>query len=424
MDVAPGAQNNAPQASSSSLDNVSDDTRVWLWYMSVGGNADPPKSLLHIPHKRMELYSLKPRKWLLYLASVILGIDGTLRFLNGDEDFTEGEMDEDVGPGDRYVFCFDGEARFLDYLLRGTRHDRSSSTSTRSRVVPNELKEYYGGCPFSLVPAELCDVSHLIPFTKGDDYLHRLLATRGEPDDAMSIDDYQNQIVMYKGLHGAFDIKRIAFLKTPNKFLKTNDVPGGENALPNIYRVTLHSFMEDEGVRDTLHHNAHSSLTRGSGSRNLHARGDTVGEYLPRDILLDLTYASTVFFNFGTPEANEMLKKNAERDYYPGGIVKRGEDREGKAEKEQRKRKYEGENQGRSERVVRRSRSGNNDGDHADGNGRQFDFWDGFYAMQLMIHGIRPEDIEAEEERRRRETEELNAQRIARWRKTVDESPI
>ncbi|EJC97715.1 uncharacterized protein FOMMEDRAFT_171619 [Fomitiporia mediterranea MF3/22] len=424
MDVAPGAQNNAPQASSSTSGNVGEDTRVWLWYMSVGGNANPPESLLHIPHDRMRLYSLKPRKWLLYLASVILGIDGTLRFLNGDEDFTEGEMDEDVGPGDRYVFCFDGEARFLDYLLRTTRHDRSSSTSTRSRVVPSELKEYYGGCPFSHLPPGICEACHLIPFTKGDDYLHRLLASRGEPDDTMTIDDYQNQIVMRRDLHAGFDREKcVAFLKTPNKFFKTNEVPGGENALPDTYRVTVHCFLESEEQRVGLNHNAYSSMTKDCGSGNPTASRTTIAEYLPKDILLDVTYASAVINNFGTPEAKKMLEKNA-HDYYPDGIVKRGEDREGKAEKEQRKRKYEGENQGRSERVVRRSRSGNNDGDHADGNGRQFDFWDGFFAMQLMIHGIRPEDIEAEEERRRRETEELNAQRIARWRKTVDESSI
>ena len=170
MEVAHGAQSDAPQASSSTSDNVGKDTRVWLCYMSVGSNANPPpKSLLHIPHDRMRLYSLKPRKWLLYLASFILGTDGTLRFLDGDEDLAEGGMDEEINPGDHYVFCFDGVPKFLDYLLRGNRHDRSSPTSTRSRVVPIELKEYYGGCPFSLVPTMLCDVSHLIPFTKGDD---------------------------------------------------------------------------------------------------------------------------------------------------------------------------------------------------------------------------------------------------------------
>ncbi|EJD06637.1 uncharacterized protein FOMMEDRAFT_25866 [Fomitiporia mediterranea MF3/22] len=119
-----------------------------------------------------------------------------------------------------------------------------------------------------------------------------------------------------------------------------------------------------------------------------------------------------------------LKKKKSECDFYPGGIIKRCEDRRGEGGKELKRRKYDEESQGCSERVVRRSRTGNNAGDQVDEDGKEFDFWDGFLAMQLRIHGIRPEDIEAEEERRRRETEELNAQRIARWRKAVDESRI
>ena len=68
--------------------------------------------------------------------------DGALRSLNGDKGFTEQEMKEDVNTSDHYVFCYVGEAHFLDWAMRGTRHNQST-ISSRSRVVPQELKEFY-----------------------------------------------------------------------------------------------------------------------------------------------------------------------------------------------------------------------------------------------------------------------------------------
>ncbi|EJC99409.1 uncharacterized protein FOMMEDRAFT_31151 [Fomitiporia mediterranea MF3/22] len=49
-------------------------------------------------------------------------------------------------------------------------------------------------------------------------------------------------------------------------------------------------------------------------------------------------------------------------------------------------------------------------------------FWDWIDAFQMKVHGIRPEDIKAEEEQHKKEAEELETQRIAGWQKSVDES--
>ncbi|EJC99404.1 uncharacterized protein FOMMEDRAFT_148664, partial [Fomitiporia mediterranea MF3/22] len=354
------------------------------------------------------LYSLKPRKWLLYVSTHICGIDGRLRLLNSGEDLTGEEMEEDVIPGDHYVFCFDGEANFLDWYLRGSRNDRKSSTSTRSRVIPEDLKEFYGGCPFTQEPPDQCDVCHLIPFAKGDDYLHRLLASRGDPNNTMTINDYQNQIVTDVRLHRAFDRKNNAFLKTPNRFLKTSEVPGGENDPPDIYCVTIHCLLESEKRRANLHHGARSHMKEGSGLEHPPTgRRRTVAEYLPKDILLDITYAYAVLYRFCSTSAKEMLEKTAEKKHYPDGIIKRGEDREGNAEKEELKRKRKAESEKRSERNAHRSRTGDDNRDRANEDEREFDFWDWVLAMQMKIHGVRPEDIKAEEERREKEMVEL-----------------
>ena len=142
--------------------NSSDSTRVSLYRRGDG----LPRPLLHIPHGIMKLYSLKPRKWLLFVAATICGATGTLRLLDRNEDLIEREMDEDVEPGDCYVFCYEGQEHFLDWMLRRARHSQSM-TSSRSRIVPAALREYYGGCPFTRMRPELCDVCHLVPYAKG-----------------------------------------------------------------------------------------------------------------------------------------------------------------------------------------------------------------------------------------------------------------
>ncbi|EJC99408.1 uncharacterized protein FOMMEDRAFT_160439 [Fomitiporia mediterranea MF3/22] len=386
MNIDPATQNISSLARKSSPDNVDDESNVLLLYMSGGHN---PSSLLHIPHDCMMLYSLKPRKWLLYVATNVCGVDGTLRFLNGDKDFSEEEMEKDVNPGDYYVFCFDREANFLDWRMRATHMDRDSCSSTKHMYVPKELREFYGGCPFSQMLSELCEVCHLVPREKGDDYLRSLLASRGDPDDTMTIDDCRNQIMMETLFHCSFHrVKWAAFLK----FLKTNEMPGEENAPPDAYRVTVHCFLGGERTRELLH-GAHSDLTKDSGLRDTPSGGGIADtEYRPKDILLDITYAFIVLYCFGSTDAKDMLQKYAE-DHYPVDLAK--------------------------ERRIRRLRR---DEEQDIEDERHNAFWDWIDAFQMKVHGIRPEDIKAEEERRKKEAEDLDAHRIVRWQKSIDES--
>ena len=172
MSVDAAEQSNAPQTNSGFLDIGDYRTKVLLSYMRVG---EQPNPLLHIPHEMMKLFSLKPRKWLLYVATNICAIDGTLRFLANGGDFTDQEMEQSVSPGDHYVFCYVEDARFLDGMMLSTCHSQSA-ISSRSRVRPDELRDFYGGCPFTKVSLGLCDVCHLVPRVKGDDV--RITAVR------------------------------------------------------------------------------------------------------------------------------------------------------------------------------------------------------------------------------------------------------
>ncbi|KAL5533609.1 hypothetical protein ACEPAG_69 [Sanghuangporus baumii] len=415
MSVGSATQGNAPQTSSGPPDDGDDESKISLSYMHIGYHPSPIP-LMHVPHESMELYSLKPRKWLLYVAANICGITGTLRFFTGSEDLTEQEMEEDVNPGDHYVFCYVGEAHFLDWMLRDIPCSEST-TSDRSSAVPEELKDFYGGCPFTRMPPEICDACHLIPVVKGDDYLHRLLASFGEPDDTMGIDDHQNMIMMNKNLRAAFDImKSVAFLRTPNKFLKTNEVPGRTNDEPDDYRVTIHCLLGNQMVRDALYHGNHSDMTRGAGSVDPPPQGEVVEEYRPKGTLLDVTYAFNVLYCFGHPEAKKKVQEEAEKNYYPDGFVRQGEDRKGREDERKRKRRREGGNDGRHSRQWG---TGDNTVAQFDEGEREIDMWDWILIAPYMFRGIRPEDIEAERKRHEREEEEYKVQRFAGWREAI-----
>lgn len=152
--------------------NADDVGKVLLSFLrpNAGPDAKAPTLvlLLRIPHEVIELYCLKPRKWLHYVATIICGIQGKLRFKGGSEDITDQDMEQGVDGGDHFIFRLSGEASLMDVSLRFRGND-SRTVSSRSRVVPPDLSRMYGGCPFTKVRVRLCQACHIIPFNKGDE---------------------------------------------------------------------------------------------------------------------------------------------------------------------------------------------------------------------------------------------------------------
>ena len=54
----------------------------------------------------------------MYVATVICGVYGTLRYSGSDEDISEAEMENGVNVGDHLVFHLSGEPNFVDWCLR------------------------------------------------------------------------------------------------------------------------------------------------------------------------------------------------------------------------------------------------------------------------------------------------------------------
>ena len=84
------------------------------------------------------------------------------------------EMEHDVNPNDHFVFRLHQEPKFVDIALR----DRAESVFTSELpTVPPDLRDYYGGCPFSAATLDLCHACHIIPRVKEDDVCYDLVVT-------------------------------------------------------------------------------------------------------------------------------------------------------------------------------------------------------------------------------------------------------
>ncbi|KAK7007233.1 hypothetical protein R3P38DRAFT_3032125, partial [Favolaschia claudopus] len=77
-----------------------------------------------------------------------------------------------------------------------------------------------------------CTACHIIPHSKGDEYIKLLSLYRGITPPITEIRDVRNGILLYAGFHIALGAGQIAFLLTgaKNPYLDVSDVPGCQDS--------------------------------------------------------------------------------------------------------------------------------------------------------------------------------------------------
>ncbi|KAI0245803.1 hypothetical protein BJV78DRAFT_1277371 [Lactifluus subvellereus] len=85
-------------------------------------------------------------------------------------------------------------------------------------------------CVITQQSGEHCDAAHLIPWSKGDEYIDRVVRDRSPlypPSLPLitGIDDVRNGMLLGKDVHSKIADGRVAFLKTPNYGLEPADIP-------------------------------------------------------------------------------------------------------------------------------------------------------------------------------------------------------
>ncbi|KAH9036199.1 hypothetical protein EDB85DRAFT_2288403 [Lactarius pseudohatsudake] len=191
-------------------------------HLNVGGS---PFSFLSIPLDDVQRLSIRPFKWLRYVLYSICGARGDLYARLGDPpvDYDSTELADDV----IYFYEPSGHCIFIDH--EGL-NDRLTSTSRRENFRKEILARDKEFCVVTREPADDCDAAHLIPRSKTDKYIQRVVEDRsslygGTTPMIRSIDAIENGVLLVVDLHRKLGRGDVAFLKTPNHGLDPTDIP-------------------------------------------------------------------------------------------------------------------------------------------------------------------------------------------------------
>ncbi|KDQ11545.1 hypothetical protein BOTBODRAFT_189741 [Botryobasidium botryosum FD-172 SS1] len=168
-------------------------------------------------------------------------------------------------------------------------------------------------------------IAHIFPRAKGDDYIRSLTTRRrdsqGKQVIVEDIDDVRNVLSLNAGIHEEMKTGSIAFLKTPVRSLKSDDVSDDPATGPDEYRLTLNAFIHPADARRAIGHGTTARLPQ------------PLGDNWPPEVVLTALYAGAALAFWGTKEVCTVFREATCDDYYPGGIRNRGADNSGEREK-------------------------------------------------------------------------------------------
>ncbi|KAI9453975.1 hypothetical protein BJY52DRAFT_1286604 [Lactarius psammicola] len=193
-------------------------------YLNVDGS---PVLFLSIPDSDVQRLSIHPFRWLRFVVFSICGARGRLSAtpdgppVNYNSTSFTGVINLYYKPS--------GDCIFVDY--EGL-NDRVTSTVPSDR--PNDFRDDViardgTACIVTRHPAGHCDAAHLIPRSKGDGYIQRVVEDRsscyrgGSLPSISGIDDVQNGVLLSKSVHSMLAKGEVAFLKQ-----------GTESSLPPV----------------------------------------------------------------------------------------------------------------------------------------------------------------------------------------------
>ncbi|KAI9572192.1 hypothetical protein HD554DRAFT_2311642 [Boletus coccyginus] len=187
---------------------------------------------LEIPLSVITDVCCHPPKYLCYLGWCVLGVEGSLQDEAGNHVNLNGDLvDQSIyyyrlPVAEQYVL-----SRAVDLEVIKLRSQVPSQTSRTQGSFRQELATRDGEfCVWTGLPGV---GMHIIPWSKGDEWLQLIIATRPGGDDSTlrSINDIRNGIIGEHHHHSYFDSRAAVILKTPNLILQTNDVPDPHDRL-------------------------------------------------------------------------------------------------------------------------------------------------------------------------------------------------
>ncbi|KAH9980937.1 hypothetical protein BGW80DRAFT_1453884 [Lactifluus volemus] len=217
-----------------------------------------PKSFLLIPHSDIQRLAIYPFRWLRFVIFTISGARGDLSTtLEGpyvDYDRTEVADDEN-----RCYYWPSENWAFVDHrgLSDPSQRKYIERTQCSGDFRSNVMRRDGPSCVVTQVAKDYCDVAHLIPWSKGDEYIARVIALRSPGDNSaplegVGINDTRNGLLVQKTLHSMLCTGDIAFIKTPNYGLDPKHIRRiqQDDLCPNY--ITLHWLKRPHKYNPTL----------------------------------------------------------------------------------------------------------------------------------------------------------------------------
>lgn len=378
-------------------------------------------SFISVPPDDIRRLAIHPLKWLRFVLFAISGAQGHLATTptGPPVDYTT-PFDDLAGT---YYYLPEGQIMLVDHQALNDRVTSSDMTPRRHNFKGDVLDRDHH-CIITQVYAIDCDAAHIIPKSKGDDYIQNVISLRSRlypSSDSLpshvGINDVRNGMLLSKGLHAAFARGDFAFIKTPNFALDPDDIPRVERDPADLEmpasRTTLQFLrpVPDFDLAqnsDTLN-TFLSFLTAGARfpanvvSSQIHLLGfglDTVltgtGRLPPPAILLDYMYGVSAYRVWKTAQSEELMKNNF-TEYYDSIPIPSSSDNDSDC-------KISDDNKPRTPPQPRQRSSRMGDGlVHA---------IDELNAMMMYLSGTSPQML-AEQLKSREEEEQSKAQKAS-----------
>ncbi|KZP11462.1 hypothetical protein FIBSPDRAFT_871378, partial [Athelia psychrophila] len=257
-------------------------------------NVDPTNwrwaHCLTIPLEKLAALQLsrRPYKWIRYAIGAVVGAEGVLSTSSDSHNAVEEDTVTLPESADLYYHISDEEKRRIFLVDTHARHTNvTSSVQTNLRIDFREdvARRDGGRCILIGYPGYVCDAVHLLPHSKGDEYIETYTKRRSrdpdEEDIIREIDNTRNGLFLNKSAHPALG-RDLAFLVTPNFAMNTTDID--PTASPTAKRFTSHVF--DSNIPPAFF----------KGSFQISDTSES-----PPAILFDAVYASAVLHHFGAP---------------------------------------------------------------------------------------------------------------------------
>ncbi|KAI0256175.1 hypothetical protein BJV78DRAFT_1169769, partial [Lactifluus subvellereus] len=296
-------------------------------YLNVHGSQ---VHFLSLPDSDVQRLSIHPFKWLRYVMFTICGARGHLSTTpdnpSASVDYESTELADVI-----YYYSPSENCIFVDHEGLNDQITSTSRTARRYNFREEVIRRDGSSCVITQRPEDECDAVHLIPWSKGDEYIDKVVKDRSplyhlSPPPIAGIDDVQNGILLNKILHVRLANGKVAFLKTPNYGLEPTDIrrlgPVDQGPVPTDYitlqqldpggddPVTL-AYLRDQGVL-----NPSVALSYGA---HMDAQFQGTEIPLPPAIILDYLYGIAAYNRWRSRQSDDdvhTVMKSYRREHY------------------------------------------------------------------------------------------------------------